>query len=92
MEKVYDDIKDFKFYDSRAYKRIANHMQFVLYRKYWETVVFDDGTEGHYISVIREQHENECFDSVQTEYVDKQKIYLKNEFEKANKYFLSDRK
>lgn len=92
MDKTYSDIEHFKFYDSRVYKRIVNHMQFVLYRKYWEMVVFKDGTEGHYISVIREQHEDEYFDSIQTEFVDNQKFYSKNEFEKANKYFLSDRK
>lgn len=92
MNKMYDNIKNFKFYDSRIYKHVVNNMQFVLYRKYWEIVVFGDGTEGHCISVIREQHENKNFDSIQTEFVDKRNFYSKNEFEKARKYFLSDKK
>lgn len=92
MVRKYDEIKDFQHYDSRAYKHISKPMQHVLYRKNWETVTFEDGTKGHYISVIREQHEDSDFDSVQTEFLDKQIFYEDSEFEKANRYFLSDRK
>ena len=96
MDKIkkytYDDIQNFNFYDSREYKETIEKNQYVLYRKHFENVVFEDNQTGYYITVIREIHEDDYYDSPISEKVVKQKIYLENELNKAQSYFNSDRK
>ena len=88
----YDDIETFTFIDSRAFKQGKEQNENIVYRKYWESVVFKDNQLGYYISVIREIHEDDDFDSIQSESIVGQKFYIKREFEKAENYFLSDDK
>lgn len=88
----YDNIEAFKFSDSRAYREVKEQAQYVLYRKQLEEVVFKDGQIGYYVSVIREIHGGDDYDSIQSEAVIKQKVYIEDDLQKAEKYFLSDRK
>lgn len=92
MNYTYDNIEELYFYDSRAYKQCNEKSQYVLYRKYWEEVVFDDSQKGYYITIIREIHDDDDFDSIQNEEVIKQNIYTDGDFNRAERYFLSDRK
>ncbi len=89
---TYDDIEDFEFSDSRAYREVVEKSQYVLYRKQLEKVVFNDNQTGYYVSVIREIHEDDEYDSIESETIVKQKIYPENNFKQAETYFLSDRK
>lgn len=89
---TYDDIEAFEFSDSRAYREVKEKSQYVLYRKQLEKVVFNDNQTGYYVSVIREIHEDDEYDSIQSEAVIKQKVYVEDDLQKAEKYFMSDRK
>lgn len=88
----FEDIAEFEPSDSRSYKEVKEGAKFVLYRKVIEDVIFNDDTKGFYVYVLREVHSDSDFDSVQSETVIKQKVFTSKEENKANKYYLSDRK
>lgn len=87
-----DDIEEFEFDESRGYKKTVEKGQYIRYAKNMESVVFNDKETGHCVSVIREVHEDDDYDSFQGEETIKQKVYRNDELKKAEAYFLSDRK
>ncbi|UXU70121.1 hypothetical protein [Mammaliicoccus sciuri] len=87
---TFDDIKEFQFDDSRSYRRTKEKGQYINYSKHIETVTFNDDVTGYYVSVQRQVHDNDFYDSLQSETVVKQKIFLDEK--KADNYFMSDRK
>lgn len=87
---TYDDIETFKFDDTRSFKRTVENGQYIKYNKQVETVTFKDGKKGMYVSVFKEVHEEDDYDSMLSDEVVKQSVFTINGAKQADDYFMSD--